>query len=549
VTPPRPPRTPAEPGAAPPANPGRVPAAPPAAAPSAWSPLRNSLFRWLWIASVASNVGTWLQNVGASWLMTSLTPSPTLVALVQAATSLPSFLLALPAGALADVLDRRRLLLLTQGWMALAAGALGIMTLAGSAGPTSLLVFTFLLGLGSAANAPAWQAIMPELVPRSELPGAIALNSIGFNIARAAGPALGGLLVAAAGEGWTFILNAVSFVGVIVVLYRWKRPEAEVLLPGERVLGAMRTGLRYVRHSPEVLAPIVRGSSFILCASSLWALLPLVAKDLHRGAAGYSLLLTAMGIGAVTGAMFLPRLKRSYSSSLVISASTVVFAATTVALALVRSFPALLAAMFAAGAAWLALLSTVNVAVQTVVPSWVRARALSVYLLVFYAGFSLGSPLWGGLAEHFGTALALCLAAGGMLVGMVATHRLQLQTGDALNLAPTREMPAPRVAFDPEPDRGPVLVSVEYHVDPADLAEFNLAMSRVRLIRLRDGAMEWSLYADAGEADVYAEVFLVESWLEHLRQHERGTIADQDILTQPAVRHYVAEPLRKVPRP
>ena len=522
---------------------------------SAWSPLRHRLFRWLWIATVASNVGTWLQNVGASWMMTSLTTSTTLVALVQAATSLPSFLLALPAGALADVLDRRRLLLVTQGWMTVAAAGLGVLTLAGWMTPWWLLGFTFLLGLGAAANNPAWQAIIPELVPRPELPGAIALGSIGFNIARAAGPAIGGLIVATAGPGWTFILNAVSFLGVMAVLYAWRRPAEETVLPGERVLGAMRTGVRYVRHSPDVLAPIARGFAFIVCGSSLWALLPVVARGLPHGAAGYGLLLAALGVGAVAGAMVLPRLKRYASVDFVVAAATLVFAAATLALALVREFPLLLAMMLLAGGAWLSLLSSLNVSVQTAVPSWVRARALSVYMLIFFGGLAAGSALWGALGQRLGIAPALCLSAAGQALGLLATRRLHLRSGEGLNLAPSRQMPAPIVAYDLEPDRGPVLVTVEYQVRPEEAAEFARAMADVRRIRLRDGAMEWGLFADAALPGRYTELFLVKSWLEHLRQHERATVADRDLVEsarryhvggdRPAVRHLISEPLRK----
>jgi MFS family permease len=527
--------------------------APPAASP--WSPLRNPLFRWLWIATVASNVGTWLQNVGASWMMTSLTTSTVLVALVQAATSLPSFLLALPAGALADVIDRRRLLLATQGWMTVAAAALGVLTLAGWITPWSLLGFTFLLGLGAAANGPAWQAIVPELVPRRELPAAVALGSVGFNIARAAGPALGGLIVAAAGPGWTFLLNAVSFLGVMAVLYRWRRPAEETVLPGERVLGAMRTGVRYVRHSPEVLAPIARGSAFVVCASSLWALLPVVARGLHHGAAGYGLLLAALGSGAVAGAIVLPRLKRDNSTDLVVTAATLVFAAATLSLGLLHGFLPLLAMMLLAGGAWLSLLSSLNVAVQTAVPGWVRARAISVYMLIFFGGLAGGSALWGAVGERFGVATALYLSAAGQVIGLLATRHLRLRSGEGLNLAPSRQMPAPVVAYDLEPDRGPVLVTVEYEVRPEQLAEFTLAMRNVRRIRLRDGAMEWGLFADAAVPDRHLEVFLVKSWLEHLRQHDRATVADRDLVelarrfhagpAKPAVRHLISEPLRQ----
>jgi MFS family permease len=527
----------------------------PAQAPaSAWSPLRQRLFRWLWIASVASNIGTWLQNVGASWQMTSLTASTTLVALVQAATSLPSFLLALPAGALGDVVDRRKLLLVTQTWMTVAAGGLGVLSLAGWTRPWSLLAFTFLLGLGAAANGPAWQAITPELVPREELAGAVTLNSIGFNIARAAGPALGGLIVAAAGPGWTFILNALSFVGVIAVLARWRRPREEAVLAGERVLGAMRTGVHYVRHSPEVLAVAARGVAFIFSASSLWALLPLVARGLHRGAAGYGLLLTALGAGAVSAALALPRIKRRASADLLVAAATVLFAGATLALALVREFPLLLLAMLVAGGAWLTLLSSLNVAVQTAVPGWVRARAISVYMVVFYGGLSGGSALWGALAERWGVSASLCLAAAGMVAGLLATRHLHLRSGEGLNLSPSRQMPAPILAFDLEPDHGPVLITVDYRIDPAQAAAFTGAMRTVRRIRLRDGAFEWGLFADAAAPDRYTEVFLVRSWLEHLRQHERSTVADRELVEAarlfhqgpglPVVRHLISEPLR-----
>jgi MFS family permease len=534
-----------------------APAPAPPAAISPWSALRNKVFRWLWIATVVSNVGTWLQNVGASWLMTSLTTSTALVALVQAATSLPAFLLSLPSGALADVVDRRKLLLFTQGWMALAAAALGAMTLGGWITPTWLLVFTFLLGLGSAANGPAWQAIIPELVPRAELPGAISLGSISFNIARAAGPALGGLLVAAAGAGWTFVLNAVSFVGVMAVLYTWRRPAEEAVLPAERILGAMRTGMRYVRHSPEVVAPMVRGSSFVLCGSSLWALLPLVARGLHHGALGYGLLLAALGVGAVSGAMVLPYLKRDNSTDLVVAVATLVFAAATTALALVRDFPLLLLAMLLAGAAWLSLLSSLNVAVQTGVPSWVRARALSVYLVVFYAGLTAGSALWGALGQHLGIATALCISAGGMVLGLLATRHLHLRSGEGLNLSPSRQMPTPIVAYDDlEPDRGPVMVTVEYHVAAERAEEFVRLMQReVRRIRLRDGAFEWDLFTDAAAPERHQEVFFVKSWLEHLRQHARSTVTDRERIElarafhtadgPPAVRHLLAEPRRR----
>ena len=518
---------------------------------STWSPLRHTVFRWLWIASVASNIGTWFQNVGASWMMTTLTPSPALVALVQAATSLPMFLLSLPAGAVADVLDKRRLLLVTQIWMTVAAFGLWAFTAAGATTPWVLLGFTFFLGLGSALNGPAWQASIPEMVPREDLPAAVTLGSIGFNIARAAGPALAGLVVAASGPALTFLINAISFLGVLAVLFVWKRPTEEAMLPAERILGAMTTGLRYVRHAPEVIAPIVRGTTFVFCGASLWALLPLVVnRELHTGAEGYGLLLGALGVGAVAGALVLPHLKRNNSMDAVVMVATLVFAGATVTLGTVRSFWLLMIAMLLAGGAWLSLLSSLNVAVQTVVPSWVTGRALSVYMLVFYAGLAGGSILWGAVAEHLGLSKALLLSAGGMIVGLAATFRIHLRSGEGLNLAPSRQWPAPIVLHELEPERGPVLVEVRYTIDPARAGEFAEAMSGVRRIRLRDGAMQWGLFVDSSDPSLYTEVFLVKSWIEHLRQHERGTHADRDIETgayafhigdgRPEVTHLIA---------
>lgn len=533
-----------------------APSAPTPPPTSPWRPLRHPVFRALWLATLASNLGTWLQNVGASWTMAELTPSNTMVALVQAATSLPMFFLSLPAGALADVLDRRKILLVTQTWMTAVATLLGLLTLAGHASPGVLLLFTFLLGLGAAVNQPAWQAMIPELVPREDLPGAISLGSVGFNIARAVGPALGGLIVAAAGPAANFLLNAASFVGVLGVLYWWRRPSVSVsALPAERIWGAMNAGLRYVRHAPEVIAVIVRGSAFILCSSALWALLPVVARDLGRGPAGYGLLLAALGVGAVGGALVLPRLKLLGSTDFLVATATLVFAAATAALGWVRIFWILLAALLLAGGAWVSLLASLNVAIQTIVPSWVRARALSVYMLVFFGSLALGSALWGAVGDRLGTSPALLIAAAGQVVGLLATLRYHLQSGEGMNLAPSRQWPAPMVHgdIDLEHDRGPVLVSVEYRIAPETAAEFTAAMSEVRRLRLRGGSLQWGLFVDATDPGRYTEMFLVKSWIEHLRQHERVTVADRDVVfaarafhvgeEPPHVEHLVSEPV------
>jgi len=527
---------------------------------SAWSPLYLPLFRALWLATVVSNIGTWMQNVGAAWLMTSLSSSPTMVALVQAATSLPVFLIGLPAGALADIVDRRRLLLWTQGWMLAAAAALGALTLAGITTPWVLLALTFALGLGAAMNAPAWQAIVPELAPPAALPAAIALNSVGFNIARAIGPALGGLVIAAARTGAVFLLNAVSFLGVLVVLYRWPRPSDEHLTPPERVVGAMQTGLRYVRYAPALSAVLVRSAIFILCGVALWALLPLVARqELGLGAMGYGVLLGCLGVGAVIGAMLLPSLRRGVTIDVMVAGATVLFAAATLALASVQQFTLLCAAMVAGGIAWMTVMSTFNVIVQTVVPGWVRARALAVYMLVFQGGMAAGSALWGTAATYTGIPVTLRYAALGLVIGLLITIRYRLPTGDGGDLTPSMHWHEPAVVSQPDLEDGPVLVTIEYRIAPEQARGFARAMRAMRVIRRRDGALRWGLFTDAAVPGRYLETFVVESWAEHLRQHERMTVADRAVEnsvrafhtaeTPPTVSHFISAYAGKGPLP
>ena len=498
------------------------------ASTSAWAPLRQPLFRALWIASVTSNIGTWMQNVGAAWLMTLLTPSPTVVALVQAATSLPVFLAALPAGALADVVDRRRLILVTQGWMLLAAAGLGLLTILGLTTPLILLALTFALGLGAAMNGPAWQAIVAEVVPPAQLQEAVALNAAGFNLARAVGPALGGAIVAAAGPGPVFLLNAASFVGVMFVVSRWQRAARASRLPAEHVLGAIRVGMRYVLHTPALQAVLVRSGVFIVCGAALWALLPLLARDqLGLSAVGYGVLLGCLGAGAITGAVLLPRIKRRVSLDALVAGATVCFAGVTLALAYVRDVYLVGAMMAPCGVAWMALMSSFNTAAQTSVPAWVRARALALYLLVFQGGTAVGSLLWGAVAARVGIPAALVCAAVGLIAGFAVVTRYRLAGGEALDLSPSLHWPEPHVVVEPRPEDGPVLVLVEYLIQAERSHDFADAMHALRGERLRDGAMRWGLFNDPADPQRYVEAFLVASWVEHLRQHERVTSADR----------------------
>jgi len=399
---------------------------------SPWAPLGEPLFRSLWIASVISYTGTWMQNVGAGWLMTQLTMNPLMVGLVQAAGAVPVFLVILPAGALADMVDRRRFLLLTQGWMVLASATLGILTLTSCVGPWVLLLFTFLLGLGAVMNDPAWQAITPELVPAKQHASAVALNSAGFNVARAVGPAMGGLIVAAVGCGTTFLLNAFSFLGVILFLYRWKRPVAAPRKT-QRVWSAIGDGFSYVRESGLAKSVLLRTGTFSVAAVAMLALLPIIARP--YGARGYGVLLGCFGLGALLGALALPRLREKLSVDGVVVTAILIFAGMTFAAGRAETFSLLCLVMVVAGAAWIGILACLNVAAQTMCPAYVRARALSFYLLVLQGGMAVGATLWGALAKRIGVPDALGVAAVALALGVLALRGHRIAASE-LELAP-----------------------------------------------------------------------------------------------------------------
>jgi MFS family permease len=396
-------------------------------ADSAWAPLREPLFRSLWIAAVVSYTGTWMQNVGAGWLMTQLTTSPLMVGLVTAASAVPVFLVVLPAGALADMVDRRRLLLFTQSWMVVAAVALGVLTLLHAVNPWMLLAFTFLMGIGAVMNDPAWQAITPDVISPARHASAVALNSAGFNVARAVGPALGGIVVASAGSGWSFLLNAASFFGVILFLYNWRRAPHETL-PTQRVRDAILEGVHHVRETSQVRSVLIRTGAFSFGAASLLALLPVVCQP--HGAQGYGFLLTCFGLGALAGAAILPRLRLRYSVDGLVTGSTLVFAAMTFVTGQTHVFELLCLVLFTAGAAWIGILACFNVVAQTMCPSRMRARALSMYLLVLQGGMAIGSALWGAIASREGVPAALAWSALAMVAGLTTIRRHRLSAAE-----------------------------------------------------------------------------------------------------------------------
>ncbi len=500
----------------------------PAASVSMWTPLRQPVFRALWTASAVSSVGTWMHDVGAAWLMTSLSPSPFLIALMQAASSLPFFLLALPAGALADVVDRRKMLLWTQGWMLVIAALLGFLTLANITTPWILLVLTFALSLGSSMNMPVWQAVTPELVEREQLPQAITLSGIVVNLSRSIGPALAGIIIAQAGTGAVFLLNAASFVGVILVVYQWQRTPQKSGLPTERFIGAVQAGIRYVRHAPTFQSVLIRTSAYILFASALFALLPLLGRrELKLDAFRYGVILGFWGIGGLAGAFILPKLRQQFSIDKLVAGSSVLMGIMLLALGTVRNFYVVCALMLLVGIASLSCMVSFTVSAQTAVPTWVRARALSVHLLVFQGCMTLGSLFWGAVAQSTSITVALTTAGVGLIGGVALTARYRLRCAEKLDLRSSLHWDQPTIAFEPCPNDGPVLISLEYRIDPEEAEEFTKAMQALSQIRRRDGAIRWGLYQDLSDPGRFLETQIVESWAEHKRQFERVTNSDR----------------------
>jgi MFS family permease len=502
---------------------------PPRRPSSAWRPFRHPPFLVMWTASVVANVGTWMYTTASGWLMTGLDPDPLIVSLVQVAASLPIFLIAIPAGALADIVDRRRLLIAGEVANTVIAAIFACLVTLDLVTPGVLLVFTFLIGAFGALSAPAWQAVTPQLVPKEDLSAAIAANSVGFNISRAIGPALGGALTAAFGIAAPFWVNAATNLGINFGLLWWRPPRGRAShLPAEKFGRAVRTGLRYARHNPFLRATLLRAVCFFVFASAYWALLPLVARSqLATGPEIYGFLLGAIGAGAVVAAFVLPYAQSRLGADRLVAAGTVGTAVALVLFGLARNSATALVASLLAGASWIAVLSSLNVSAQVALPEWVRARGLAVFMTVYFGAHTAGSALWGQVAALAGLPLAHFLAAAGALVIIPLTWRWHLQTGADLDLTPSMHWPAPIVSREFEQDRGPVLVTVEYRIDPAQRRPFLAALDRLCHERRRDGAYRWGVFEDAADPARFVETFLIESWLEHLRQHERVTHADR----------------------
>jgi MFS family permease len=515
---------------------------------SLWRPLRVPTFRNLLVADVVSDIGTFMQNVGAAWLMVSLGAGPIYVALTQTASSLPYFLLALPAGSAGDIVDRRKLVLFTESWMMGVALLLSVLTIAGLMSPWLLLVLTFALSAGDAFETPTWRAILPELVAKDDLAPASALNGIEFNLARAVGPALAGVVIAAAGVATAFVVNFVSFCGVIFVVAKWKRPVRKRTTPPETLTGATVAAIRYVVHTPAIVTVVVRTGIVMFFSSALFALLPTVARSVNKTAIGYGLLLGCFGAGAIAGALIMQTARARWSNEVIVSAAVAILGLVIVAASYFHSLRTLAPVMLLGGAAWVNFISLISALVQNLAPDWVRARVLAIFILVYQGSFALGTASWGAVAQRAGIRVALIYAGVGTIgsVMLVLIAKLPDSTAD---LSPWNHWRMPVVIKEVGADlhSGPVLVTVKYTVTREREAEFMEAIHEYGRIRRRDGAYRWGIYRDTEAADHYLEIFLVNSWVEHLRQHERQTKADGElerrlssyVTGEPEVRHLI----------
>ncbi|MFO1242203.1 MAG: MFS transporter [Rickettsiales bacterium] len=495
---------------------------------SAFKPLIYPAFRSLWIATLISTIGTWMQSVSAAWVMTGLTTSTIMVALLQSASSLPTVFFSIPGGAIADIVDRRKLMIGIQLFMAIMGMLMTGCYFAGLLTPWLLLFFTFSIGIGTALYSPAWFATTPALVPPEDLSEAITLNGIAVNASRAIGPAIAGVIISIYSPGLAFALNTVSFLALALALLRWKYIQPKGTLPGERFIGGMKAGLRYVRQSPHMHKIFLHAAGFFLSASALWALMPLVARhELHLTATGYGVLLTSMGLGAVFGAFFLPMVRSSISRNMMVLVASLGYASSLLVLGNVPSIVFANLAMLIAGISWISAVSSLHVTAQTSTASWVRARALAVYLTILFGGMGFGSIIWGNIAEWTGVPNALLIAGITLLLVSLSLYRIPLPKIDNSDFEPSPHWGEVTLGYGTEYDEKPVMVQVEYIVSEEDETAFLAAIQNLESLRRRDGAIFWGVYHGVEEKHTFTEYFLVESWLEHLRQHERVTKGDK----------------------
>ncbi|MGL6111915.1 MAG: MFS transporter [Rubrivivax sp.] len=520
-----------------------------------FAPFHTVVFRNLWLATFAANIAMWMNDVTAAWVMTSLSTSPVMVAMVQTASTLPVFLLGLPSGALADIVDRRRYFAATQLWVALTALLLAALALTDSLTAPLLLALTFANGIGLAMRWPVFSAIVPEVVPREHLGSAMALNGISMNLSRVVGPVVAGAILASVGSGAVFVINALLAAMSFVTILRWRSVPRTSTLPGERFVGAMRVGWQHVMQSPRMKSVLVRIFFFFLQSSALLALLPLVAREVHgAGPATYTLMLACIGGGAVVAAMYFPRWRERFNRDQFVLVGTLVHAAMSVLVVFAPNIWVALVAIVVLGMAWISTANSLTLAAQVALPNWVRARGMAIYQMALMGGAAAGSLLWGQVAGLSSVRFAVVSAS---VVGpllWLATRKITVEGGADPDFSPAAPRNVPQVAIEVGADEGPVMVTVEYQIDPADAEAFAEVMQKTRRARLRQGALSWGLFRDTSAPGRYIEYFVDESWVEHQRRLERFTAADAGLRERrlafhrgdeaPAVRRFVAEGLR-----
>ena len=522
--------------------------------PAVFAPLKGSVYRGLWLASLAANLTMWMNDVAASWLMTSLSTSPVMVAMVQTASTLPVFLLGLPSGALADILDRRRYFAATQLWVSINAMVLAAMAITGSLTAPLLLLFTFINGVGLAMRWPVFAAIVPQVVTRDELPSALALNGIAMNLSRVVGPALAGALLAAVSPAAVFALNTVLAAVAFALILRWKSEPRTATLPGERFFGAMRAGINFARQSPRQRVVLLRVTLFFLQASALMALLPLVARNLHGGGPGtFTLMLSTVGAGAIVAVLYFPRWRARFTRGQFVRYGTLVHAAMSTLIVLVPEVWVAVPAMAIIGMAWISVANSLTIAAQTAMPDWVRARGMSIYQMALMGGSAIGSIVWGQVAAVLDVRSAVLIAAGSGVLLLVLLRRFSVDWHGEIDFTAVAATTSAEPAFAIGADEGPVMVTVEYQIDPARTAEFAAVMERTRRARLRQGALSWGLFRDTSVLGRHVEYFVDENWVEHQRRLERFTAFDAELRAQrlsfhigsapPVLRRYVADVL------
>jgi MFS family permease len=511
--------------------------------PGAFAPFESGVFRNVWFATLASNLGSLIQGVGAAWMMTQISKSDDLVALVQASTTLPIMLFSLVSGALADNFSRRTVMLIAQCFMLAVSLALALFAYGDLLTPWLLLAFTFLIGCGTALHNPSWQAAVGDMVPRAEVPAAVALNSMSFNLTRSVGPAIGGAIVAAAGAAAAFAANAVSYIALIIVLFRWKLETPPSTLPRETLGLAISAGLRYVAMSPNIEKVLLRGFVFGLTAISTLALLPLVARDIIVGGPLlYGVLLGAYGIGAIGGALIGARLRGVIANEWIARIGFVAFAASATVQALSTSAWLSCLGLVLGGASWVLTLSLFNITVQLSTPRWVVGRAMSLYQMATFGGMALGSWVWGLVAENYGPAEALLASAALMLVGAALGFLVRLPEHAGLNLDPLNRWREPNLALDLKPRSGPIVISIEYVIRENDLHDFLDAMTERRQIRRRNGARHWTLKRDLENPEIWIETYHTPTWHEYIRHNLRTTHSDAVVWDRLRQLHSGTEP-------